>query len=213
MDFSNNMSLQEAKEECKRLKDLVLVTENQLKCKIQELADTKNEYEYKISNLYIRIGEYITGQNHYLKEIENLKSSLEYVKENYMKATDTGIHKATQIEDLYSVINAYRAEINSLRGQISNYQNEVLGLEHQNQRLSKLLNSKKQHKFIQTDQPTLNSSNSTHSSLKSVYFSPASTFKSLSLDCTSNKVKSQILSLQQSKARLDTQIKLLSNLT
>ena len=206
-----------SEEECKRLKDLLNQIEEQVKVRTQELLSTKQENESKLCNMCLELGKYKANELVYKREIENMRTSLHNLSEDYIKANDEGISKASQIEELYLSISQHRNEITSLREQISLSQANVLSLSRDNQSLLRILEKKKTTKFCQTDiswinytglESPLNMFNSSQNSKSNSY-----SIRSLPLDDTLRKAKTQMLTLQKSKARLDMQIRLLSSFT
>ena len=210
-----------SEEECKKLKDLLNITESELKQKCQEIYETKKEYETKLCNIYMKIGKYKTTEMAYQKEIVYLKDQMHTSKTDLITATETGILKATQIDELYSVISQHREEISSLRNDICRYQSEVVSLERDNCNLLKLLQKKKDTKICQTDislqdlcsQP-IDSFSPMNSSINNREFSSTNRFnKTLPAEHSITKARSQMLLLKRSKERLNMQINLLSTLS
>ena len=199
-------------EDNKKLQQMLILSESQVIQKTQELESFRNDAEGKIRALYQKLGKYKTTQLKYDQEIQTLQNSVSSLKSDYFKATDADISKSSKIDELYQAITGYRSEINALRSQVSTYQNEIIDLERDKHNLIRIIDVKKESKFVQTDF-SYSINMATVSKIASQAGSPKRHSASLPLDCSLTKVRSQMLSLQKSKARLDMQIKLLSSVS
>lgn len=207
-----------AEEELIKMRDFINALETKLRDKNQEVLESRAQAEEKVCSLYMKLGQYKTSEEKFVREIDGLKASLNNTRSDYFKATDSDIIKSTKIEELYSIITQHRSEINALRSQISSYQYEIIDLEREKHDLIKILDIQKENKFCQTEgvpllYTTANSPLHTLSKSFSISTGHKQSTRSLPIDYSLNKVRTQILSLQKSKARLDMQIRLLSEMT
>lgn len=196
-------------EEGRKMKREIERLEGSLGEKTLELESLRKESEGKICALYEKLGKYKTAHGKCEKEIQSLHSSLGSLKSDYFKATDAEISRSTKIDELYQLISTYRNEMSSLRSQLLCSQNEISELEKEKYNLLKLIDIKKESKFIQTD---FSYSMIVPATTHKKSFSTVKSSPSLPSSVSLTKLKSQMLSLQKSKARLDMQLTFLSSI-
>jgi chromosome segregation ATPase len=187
-------------EELSKMQSLIIVLEGQLKSRSSEVSYLKVELEKSNSELQQQSQIFRNDVKILQEENEKLKENLKQLRSEYFRASDQDIQKTTKIDELYGSISEFQDDIRGLTIHIGGLQREIEQLNEENRRLVNRLGVKKESKFVQADPSPLTSSigrvksPSTHST------------NILSL----TRTKSQILSLQKEKQRLDMQIHLLS---
>lgn len=188
-------------EECGKLQGLVILLESQLKLKTQEIQSLKSEHESVCINLNQQISQLKSKLETCGVENESLRNSLSNMKSDYFSLTDKDIAKASKIDELYSTLSQYQQDIKSLESELYRAQDEILSTKSEHSRLLQKFLIPKHHKFVQADPSPLSSKSSPFLSQSDFPHSPLQSL---------TKTKSQILSLQKAKSRIDLQIRLLS---
>lgn len=188
-------------EECGKLQGLVILLESQLKLKTQEIQNLKAEHESVCLELNQQVCQLKSKLESYGVENETLRKSLGSFKADYFSLTDKDIAKASKIDELYVIIARYQDDIKVLESELYRAQDEILNTKTEHSRLLQKLQIPKHHKFVQADPSPLTS--------KSFPFHSQSDFSQTPIQSIT-KTKSQILSLQKAKSRIDLQIRLLS---
>jgi chromosome segregation ATPase len=214
---------QQLEEEFSKVQEIVRNLENALSEKSEELEMVKKECENKIYGLYMKIGNLEAQHLNDVTEVENLRMSINSIKADYYRATDNSISSSSKVDEMYATLAGYRNEINSLRMQVTEYQEDRQRLEEENARLLKITDKRKSSKFSQTDYSaftpissmeiagTRNKLAESIGARSELSKSGSQSMKALPVDYSLHKIKTQMRALQSSKDRIELQMKVLSN--